>query len=48
MVTSFFEGHLIDLLEVDGSLTDTPVLCADNRQGVLRLPPCSSLCGMQR
>jgi hypothetical protein len=37
MVTSFFEGHLIDLLEVEGSLTDTPVLCADSRQGVLRL-----------
>jgi hypothetical protein len=40
MVTSAFEGHLSDLLEVEGSLTDTPMLCADTRQGVLRLPPC--------
>jgi hypothetical protein len=33
MVTSSFEGHLIDLLEVEGSLTDTPMLCADSPAG---------------
>jgi hypothetical protein len=48
MVTSSFEGHLIDLLEVEGSQTDTPMLCADSRQGVLRLPPLRWLCGMPR